>query len=425
MNDADLELTITNRLRARIEAEQFTEATPGESKAEPSSVASDIVEDRIEPNNDSTMNGAVDGEPPREYPETPPPDLSPTLDDASPAPLPTNNHVLTESVIGSGGAIAREPLIESTEVKVVVKEIPPSRLELLGDDLEKRLLDIKSSYCALATQLQVAIATLSERGVPPTFLVQNALAAGHREFLKLRRDVVTKLAPLQGEAIATNRLLGLADLDDLISRMPRSPVRLAPALHAVEPKSLLVEPEAVAAHPVIEPLADLAIVATPPEPAELARENPPEEAAKSVEAEVVAAEPELPAAQPLLADSAAEESVGQDDEADSILGKAEETIDRILRIKIKLGKGPPEWEEALIGARALKRRILTDSGSVLSPETISLADGQHPLAALLLMIDQTGKLGDHEWAELYGRIEEGLGKPLAMAAARHRFMVEE
>ena len=336
------------------------------------------------------------------------------------------------------------------------------RNSLLGEDLSKRYRDIKAIYQTLAADLEVARARLADRGVPVAFLVQNALAGAHREFLKLRRDVVAKLMPHHDGPIETQRLLGLSDLEELIASISGHAGEVAPEVPVIEPVV------SVPAKPIPIPIAPLDISAAP-DPRKALRfvdEPPPARTAPPARTQAIPTKSEalapeslislwsdeiltprrdapkveyltpVPKAPPIVPLPAVDSPVapvpipltqptGASHDVGAMLSRAEDTIERILRIKVKPGKVLPEWEEALIAARALKRKVLTESDSKLSPETLALAKGEHPLAALLMLIEQTGQLGDAEWAELHANVEDGLGKPIAMAAARHRFILEE
>ena len=409
MNDSDLEEAITKRLRAKIEAERLDTPKPGETVA----VASDL-----EPQ--------------------PPAATGPTH--------PVFSHVATVGHVTENGEVsARVPKGPSEGELGAGRAESLDRHDLLGEDLTQRYLDIQSAFRKLAADFDEALARLAERGVPVPFPVQNALSSAHREFLKLRRDVVAKLLPHHEGPIEVQRLGGLSDLEELIARVKGranvSPIVREPEVSVqAKPIPAPVAPVVETAPPVSAPSAVPRVELTPPESL-IARWSdevlaPPPVTPKAVNlqpAPTPAPDSPAPAPAPALP---AESSVSPEpspitqpsarsSDADAILEKAEETIERILRIRVRPGKVLPEWEEALIAARALKRKVLTESDSNLSPETIAVAKGVHPLAALLRLIEETGQIGDVEWGELHAIVEDGLGKPIAMAAARHRFMLDD
>ena len=386
MNDSELEQTITNRLRARIEADHIAPKPPEESRI--------IAEVALNQKDSSTGRPAES------------PHIAPTSQSSS------------EKLPNAAAQFAPPSATKASSAS--------RRHEILGQELIARFLELQSQSKTLAAQLEVGLAAVSQRGVPIPFVVQSAVAAGHREFLKLRRDVLAKLAPLHEGAIDPQRFLGLADLDDLIKRLsgeattpaPTEPVASADSVAPERPRdapkpstpevrpipsvpvpSPRVEPPTKAVSlPLPTPWVNQEAVPTSPEPASTHFETP----------RIM-----TPAQQPV------------ENSSSDILEKAELAIERILKIKLKPGNTIPEWDEAIASARALKRKVLTESEPDLSAETIALANGRHPMASLWSLIEQTGKLDDMEWAELFGRIEEGLGKPIAMAAARHRFTLDE
>ena len=55
-------------------------------------------------------------------------------------------------------------------------------------------------------------------------------------------------------------------------------------------------------------------------------------------------------------------------------------------------------------------------------EIESLAAGNHPLSALLVLVESGDGISDTEWAERFEAVESAFGNPLAVAAARSRLI---
>jgi hypothetical protein len=69
---------------------------------------------------------------------------------------------------------------------------------------------------------------------------------------------------------------------------------------------------------------------------------------------------------------------------------------------------------------ALKATITTSRPGLISADAAALADGSHPLVALLALAAGDDITGDADWAEAFAAVEREFGTPLAVAAARSR-----
>ncbi len=74
-------------------------------------------------------------------------------------------------------------------------------------------------------------------------------------------------------------------------------------------------------------------------------------------------------------------------------------------------------------AGALHAALLAGAWTSLSDEAVRLAEGDHPFAHLLTLIEQRDTLSDADWARLHASVGAALGVPLAQAASRARLVV--
>ncbi|WP_406699620.1 hypothetical protein V5E97_12235 [Singulisphaera sp. Ch08] len=74
-------------------------------------------------------------------------------------------------------------------------------------------------------------------------------------------------------------------------------------------------------------------------------------------------------------------------------------------------------------ARTLRDAISGGSWSDLPPETERLAEGEHPFANLLALVEDRDVLHDDLWASLHDTIGTTFGKSLAAAAARSKLVL--
>ena len=102
--------------------------------------------------------------------------------------------------------------------------------------------------------------------------------------------------------------------------------------------------------------------------------------------------------------------------------RARAVLDRVFA----LGAIDDPAASALEGCRAEASalRQQAEAGTLAEvPEAIRrIADGEHPLAALLGLVDGEEDLDDDTWADLHALVEGVFGKPLATAIARRRIV---
>ena len=77
-------------------------------------------------------------------------------------------------------------------------------------------------------------------------------------------------------------------------------------------------------------------------------------------------------------------------------------------------------EEVQAEAKALREALRTADGPDVHPEANALAQGRHPLAEFLTLVEGYNQLDDDLWLLLQHAVSEHFGKPLAMSAARGR-----
>lgn len=93
-------------------------------------------------------------------------------------------------------------------------------------------------------------------------------------------------------------------------------------------------------------------------------------------------------------------------------------LDRLLSL---VHRDQPEFaplSECQAKSRTLREAIRDHAGSELHPDVTALAQGRHPLAELLTLVEGYDDLDDDLWLLLKYAVAENFGKSLAMSAAR-------
>ena len=93
-------------------------------------------------------------------------------------------------------------------------------------------------------------------------------------------------------------------------------------------------------------------------------------------------------------------------------------LDRILSLIHRDQPDFPPLDEAKAKARTLREAIRTYDRLKSHPEVNPLAQGRHPLAELLTLVEGYEDLDDDLWLLLKHAVAENFGKSLAMSAAR-------
>jgi len=93
-------------------------------------------------------------------------------------------------------------------------------------------------------------------------------------------------------------------------------------------------------------------------------------------------------------------------------------LDRLLSLVHRDHPDFAPLSECQAKSRTLREAIHDHAGSELHPDVTALAQGRHPLAELLTLVEGYDDLDDDLWLLLKHAVAENFGKSLAMSAAR-------
>ncbi len=93
-------------------------------------------------------------------------------------------------------------------------------------------------------------------------------------------------------------------------------------------------------------------------------------------------------------------------------------LDRLLSLVHRDHPDFAPLSECQAKSRALREAIHDQTGTELHPDVTALAQGRHPLAELLTLVEGHDDLDDDLWLLLKHAVAENFGKSLAMSAAR-------
>ena len=291
----------------------------------------------------------------------------------------------------------------------------------LRGEFERRLAEVKGSFETTISNLHRTADAMRDGALPPGYRLVQALGDSHRRFLRLRLDLTRQAESLGLSVHPSNQLAGLQDLSRLIEILPDR-----------EPAASPVAPPPVSTEPVI------AKAVAPPEPSPATRA--PIEWNGPVEVVSVSAFDPLPPAPfdlPIPESARVEAAPANDTEArlsdpehaveqpeEAIRRAALVVVEKALRLAVRDGGESAPLAECLERAHALRDEILNSSSSGRPAETVALATGEHPLAGLLKVVEAVEGLTDSDWAALHSQISQAFGRPLAVAAARGRFVLK-
>jgi hypothetical protein len=335
----------------------------------------------------------------------------------------------------------------------------PSTAERVDDEpragLQRRLEALRGVFATAIAAMERAIAEMRFSGLPPDYRLLTQLGDCHREFLRLRLDVVRHAGELGFPVPSTDHLRDLAELGSQIGALhsstkptvaprPESPPiestgQAASPKEAVQPiaiephppeevTSASVEPEPAASESVATPHVEA--LGEPIEPGPTAAAPPfdaPAEPAPSVAEEPYRVEAagetlpasNVPAGEALHAEPSEKEAAP---ERVQVRDAALRAIDKILRLSVRDGGEVPALASCRDQAVVLRQSVEVCGGDPLPPEAVSLASGQHPFASLLVMVEGNTSLTDAQWAELHSSVSAAYGRQLAIAAARGRLV---
>lgn len=335
----------------------------------------------------------------------------------------------------------------------------PSAAERVVDEpqasLRRRLEALRGVFATATAAMERATAEMRFSGLLPDYRLLTQLGDCHREFLRLRLDVVRQAGEFGLPVPSTDLLRDLAELASLIGTLhtppkptvPSSPQSLpiesprsaetpeeaaqAIAIESHSPRevtSASVSPEPSASEPAATPHFEAPGESIEPAPTAAATPfQAPLEPAPSVANEptgVDAASETVPAsdgpaAESLHAEPSEKESAPKGLE---VRDAALRAIDKILRLSLRDGGALPALASCRDHALVLRQSVEVCGDEPLPPEALSLASGQHPFASLLVMVEGNTSLTDAQWALLHSSVSGAYGRQLAIAAARGRLV---
>ncbi|HLO52306.1 MAG TPA: hypothetical protein VK211_28160 [Kamptonema sp.] len=98
-------------------------------------------------------------------------------------------------------------------------------------------------------------------------------------------------------------------------------------------------------------------------------------------------------------------------------------LDRVLGIVHQEQSNFEPLQPVRVQASELHRTISDPTATQLHPDAIALAQGKHPLSALLTLVEQQENLDDSQWAIFEETVGAAFGKPLAVAISRGKLTV--
>lgn len=119
---------------------------------------------------------------------------------------------------------------------------------------------------------------------------------------------------------------------------------------------------------------------------------------------------------------AAEKTEQKRTTAEQVRRDALALLERVLALSYSRSQHFLPLERCKVQARRL-RRFLTDPRRKDSlPEIQALAEGNHPLGALLTLVENSGELDNETWEGLRNTVAQAFGVPLAAAASRGQLL---
>ena len=109
--------------------------------------------------------------------------------------------------------------------------------------------------------------------------------------------------------------------------------------------------------------------------------------------------------------------------ADEVRHRSQAVLKRVLALGHTSDPDHPALRECHELARGLHEQINESAWISLPAEAERLAEGDHPFAHLLSLIEDRDELGDDVWAAHHEAVSNAFGKTLAAAAARARLVI--
>ena len=110
-------------------------------------------------------------------------------------------------------------------------------------------------------------------------------------------------------------------------------------------------------------------------------------------------------------------------QVEQVRQKALHLLDRVLAISHRDRPNYPPLAECQARARELRRTVMETTGPEFPPEIKALADHEHPLAALVTLVERLEDLDDERWEALQETVSQALGSSLAAAASRGKLVL--
>ncbi len=273
---------------------------------------------------------------------------------------------------------------------------PKTRLRL---QFAERIASTWSRFHDAVAEIQRAARAMESEGRPPSYRLVQTLGDCHREFHRLRHDLVGSSRALSIPLPSTDELVGIDSLARWLD-LPHS-CRPDPA-----PQTSVFEDQPVDMPPPDLRTPDVVSVAECWQTPELEPSRLPEPP--------IVPKPEAPIEEP---------SVEVEHPHETTRRAALGVIETILRLRIRDGTEFPPLDECQSQAHSLRERIATSPASDLPAEANDLVRGEHPLAELLTVVGGIESLSDTQWADVHASVTQAFGRPLAVAAARGRLVV--
>lgn len=110
--------------------------------------------------------------------------------------------------------------------------------------------------------------------------------------------------------------------------------------------------------------------------------------------------------------------------ADELRSRSRAVLDRVLALRHTSDPENATLRECHDQARGLRQQIADSDWASLPADAERLAEGDHPFAHLLSLIEDRDELGDEVWATHHDSVTNTFGKSLAAAAVRSRLVID-
>src|SRR5262249_39776986 len=122
----------------------------------------------------------------------------------------------------------------------------------------------------------------------------------------------------------------------------------------------------------------------------------------------------------LLQTAAEQHKLGEE-----IRQRAMQALERVLALVYRGGAPFQPLIDCQARARELRKALRSATGLTLPADARPLADGSHPFACLLKLVDSWQHLETDHWTEHQDRVSQAFGRSLSAAAARGHLVLQE